>query len=285
MGQGEEVTNPDRIERALERSRAERELRGRSALPPTAATLRTEHSPVAGLTQEPLSRTRSVPVRADVMRKAGIVDADLAGPLGNGLRVLRAMVMQRLKQNAWNTLAVVSPAAGEGKTFVATNLAIAIAAERDHTALLVDVDLRSPSVHTRFGLKPEVGIEDCLTGRSSVAAAMLAPEQYPRLVLLPACSPVPQSSELLGGLRARALFRELKDRYANRYVIYDLPPMLTSDDALVFAPQADAALVVVSDSRTHRHQLARCLEMLGNVPVLGTVLNGSLAKPSTAYRR
>jgi protein-tyrosine kinase len=279
------MAKPDRIERALERSRAEREIRGRSALSPTAGPLRTDPGPVAGPVQEPLVRTRSVPVRADVLRGAGIVGADLAGPLGPGLRVLRAMVMQRLKQRGWNTLAVVSPAPNEGKTFVATNLAIAIAAERDHTSLLVDVDLRSPSVHARFGLEPEVGIEDCLAGRSPVAAAMVTPEQYPRLVLLPARSPVPQSSELLGGLRARALFRELKERYANRYVIYDLPPMLASDDALVFAPQADAALVVVSDSRTHRHELMRCLEMLGDVPVLGTVLNGSLANQATAYPR
>lgn len=230
-------------------------------------------------------RTRPVSVRADVVRRAGILDAGLSGSLGHELRVLRTMVMQRLKHNGWNTVAVVSPAPNEGKTFVAANLAIAIAAERDQTALLVDVDLRAPCVHKRFGLEPEVGIEDCLAGGSPVAAAMLAPEQYPRLVLLPARSPVQQSSELLGGQRARAVFRELKERYLNRYVIYDLPPMLASDDALVFAPQADAALVVVGESRTHRQDLVRCLEMLGDVPVLGTVLNGALAKRQWNYPR
>jgi Mrp family chromosome partitioning ATPase len=280
MAQGTGTARPDRLERALERSRAERELRARTAVP-----LRTEQLAAVGDRHEPPERTRSVPVRADLLQHAGILDAGLTGLLGHGLRVLRAMVLQRLRQRGWNTVAVLSPAPNDGKTFVATNLAIAIAAERDSTALLVDVDLRSPSVHTRFGLEPEVGIEDCLAGRSPVAAAMLAPEPYPGLVLLPARAPVPQSSELLGGLHARALFRELKQRYANRYIIYDLPPMLAGDDALVFASQADAALVVVGDNRTHRHDLLRCLEMLGDVPVLGTVLNGSLATQVSSYPR
>jgi Mrp family chromosome partitioning ATPase len=188
--------------------------------------------------------------------------------------MLRAMVMQRMRANGWNTLAVVSPARDEGKTFVATNLAIALAAEPDQTALLVDLDLQEPSVHLLFGVMPEAGVGDCLAGRAPVSSALLALEVYPGLVLLPGKHSVAQSSELLGGQRARALFREIKGRYLNRVVIYDLPPMLTSDDALVFAPQADAVLVVIGENRTERADLIRSIELLRDVPVLGTVLNG-----------
>ncbi len=184
------------------------------------------------------------------------------------------MVMQRMRAHGWNTLAVVSPARDEGKTFVAANLAIALAAEPDQTSLLVDLNLQEPSIHRLFGVMPDAGVGDCLAGHARVSSALLAPEEYPGLVLLPGKHAVAQSSELLGGNRARALFREIKERYVNRVVIYDLPPMLTSDDALVFVPQADAVLVVIGDNRTQREDLIRCIELLRDVPVLGTVLNG-----------
>jgi Mrp family chromosome partitioning ATPase len=180
-----------------------------------------------------------------------------------------------MTKHGWNTLAVVSPGHEDGTTFVAANLAVAVAAEHNLTSLLVDLDLRSPRLHERFGVDGTVGVEDCLAGRAQVADALVAPEDYPGLVLLPARVPVRGSSELLGGQRARALFRELKERYVNRVVIYDLPPVLASDDALVFAPQADAVLVVVGDHRTRREDLVRCLDLLQHVPLLGTVLNGS----------
>jgi Mrp family chromosome partitioning ATPase len=94
---------------------------------------------------------------------------------------------------------------------------------------------------------------------------------------------VEHSSELISGAGARALFREIKERYANRIVIYDLPPVLATDDAISFLPQVDAALMVVGDGRTHREDLLRCLELLRDTPILGTVLNGSRRERSAEY--
>jgi Mrp family chromosome partitioning ATPase len=207
--------------------------------------------------------------------EGALLPATLEGPAARGIKLLRAMVLRRMQPRGWNTLAVVSPAPGDGRTFIASNLAIAIAAENDLTALLVDLDLRKPVVHERFGVSPAAGIADCLDGSAPLSAALLAVEEYPGLVLLPGRDPVARSSEALGSQRARALFRELKDRYVNRFVIYDLPPVLSGDDAVVFASQADAVLVVVGDDRTRRNELVQCLELLQHVPVLGTVLNAS----------
>jgi Mrp family chromosome partitioning ATPase len=260
----------DKIERALQRSRAEREPSGQA--PPAGVQKRVATvAPVSDTTV----RSRRVSIDARAASAAGLLTPDLAGPVGHSMKMLRAMVMQRLQQHGWNTLAVVSAAREEGRTFIAANLAIAISAGTDHTALLVDLDLKVPRLLTRFGVEPEVGIDDCLAGHAAVGSAMLVPEQYPGLALLPARRPVAQSSELIGGQRAHVLFRELKQRYVNRVVIYDVPPMLAGDDALVFVAHADAVLLVVGGGRTEREDLVRCLDLLRHVPVLGTVLNGA----------
>ena len=182
-----------------------------------------------------------------------------------------------------NTLAVISPSPKDGKTFTAINLAIAIAGDTNHTTLLVDFDFRSPSVHQRFGIRPEIGVEQCLRGEATIAETLINPQGYPKLVLLPAREPVSNSSNLLSSERTRRLIRELKERYPNRVVLFDLPPVLGADDALAFAPQVDAALVVVGEEHTRREDLLRCFEIMRNIPIIGTVLNGSRTDASLAY--
>ena len=177
----------------------------------------------------------------------------------------------------------MSAAPDEGKTFTAINLAIAIAADKDTTALLVDLDLRAPRVHKRFGFEPTAGVEDCLRGEATLADTLVSPEGYPNLLLLPARQAVEHSSELISSASARAFFSEIKQRYSNRIVIFDLPPVLGSDDALAFAPQVDTALVVIGDNLTKREELNRCFELMRDIPVVGTVLNGSRNERSAEY--
>jgi len=270
----------ERIKRALELAAAERE----QALGQAAAVAPADTSPTVDATPSaPVRRTRSQPVDLAAMRETGLLLPGMVGTVAHSFKMLRTQVMQRMKPRGWNTIAVMSPAPDEGKTFVATNLAIAIAADPNSTALLVDLDLRSPRLHKRFGFEPEVGIEDCLRGDAELGAALVSPEGYSDLLLLPARGPVEHSSELLASSRARSLFKEVKDRYPNRIVIYDLPPVLGSDDALTFAPMVDAVLLVVGDERTRREELVRCLELIREIPVVGTVLNGSRHERSAVY--
>ena len=267
----------ERIKRALELARAEREQAiGRGPAAPAA--------PAAPSVPEPTqSRSRSIPLDEAVLHEACVLLPGMTGPVAHSFKMLRTQVTQRLKQHGWNTLAVMSSAPDEGKTFVAINLAIAIAADPDARALLVDLDLRAPRLHKRFGFEPTVGVEDCLRGEAAVDDALVSPEGYPGLLLLPARQAVEHSSELLMSARAREIFRDLKQRHANRIVIFDLPPVLGSDDALAFAPQVDAALVVIGDNRTKREELLRCFELMREIPVVGTVLNGSRGERSAAY--
>jgi Mrp family chromosome partitioning ATPase len=189
--------------------------------------------------------------------------------------MLRTQALQLLRKHGFNSLAVVSPAPDDGRTLTAINLAIATAEDPDHTALLVDMDLRQPSVHRYLGLDVVHGVGDCLRNERDVADVLIRLETYPKLVLLPGAGPVRQSSEMLSGVNGRRLTEELHKRYTNRVVIYDLPPLLATDDALAFLPHVEAALLVVHEGRTRREDVQRCLELLRDTPIVGTVLNGS----------
>jgi Mrp family chromosome partitioning ATPase len=218
-----------------------------------------------------------------VLHANGVMPADPSGPAAHAFKMLRTQVLQRLRQRGWNTLAVVSPTPDDGKTFTAVNLAIAIAADTNYTALLVDFDLRRPSVHQRFGIRPEIGVEQCLRGEAKVADALINPQGYRKLLLLPAREPVANSSDLLSSEAARQFIVDVKEPSRNRIILFDLPPVLGADDALAFVPQVDAALVVVGEGHTRREDLLRCFEILRDVPIIGTVLNGSRTDASLAY--
>jgi Mrp family chromosome partitioning ATPase len=227
--------------------------------------------------------SRTLGVSEKTLQESRLLLPGMVGDASHGFRLLRTQVLQRMRQRGWNTLAILSPGPDEGKTFTAINLAIAIAADPDSTVLLVDLDLRFPRLYRRFGFLPTVGVEDCLRGEAQLSEAIVAIDGYPGMMVLPARGPVEHSSELISSSQARAFFRAIKERYPNRIIVFDLPPLLATDDALSFLPQVDAALMVIGEGRTHREDLLRCLELLRDTPVLGTVLNGSRGERSAEY--
>lgn len=212
-----------------------------------------------------------------------ILEPGAPGPEGGPYKMLRTQVLRRLSQIGANSLAVLSAFSGEGKTLTAINLAIAIAADAGHTALLVDLDLRNPGIARRLGFEPTVGIEDCLLGRRPVYEAMVKVAGYERLTVLPARAPVKQSSELLAAQPTADLMQELRSRYANRVLIVDLPPVLMADDALAFSSSVQAGLFVVAEGGTAREGITRSLGLLDNLPIVGTVLNRSRERIGSYY--
>ncbi len=147
----------------------------------------------------------------------------------------------------------------------------------------MDFDLRNPSIHKRFGFEPEIGVEDCLESGHSIGEALVRIAGYERLAVLPARSRVEQSSELLSAARVGELVSEMRNRYTNRVLIFDLPPVLQADDALAFSRHVQAALLVVNERHTKRDDIGRSLELLRDTPVLGTVLNGSRTRETQYY--
>jgi Mrp family chromosome partitioning ATPase len=227
--------------------------------------------------------TRVVEVDPQRLERERILAPGATAMHGVPYKMLRTQVLRRLDKLGVNSLAIVGTAVDTGKTLTAINLAIAIAADPERTALLVDFDLRKPSIHRRFGIEPVVGVDDCLRGTRPLKDALLRPGGYERLVLLPARERSLDSSELLSSRRTKELMVEMGNRYRDRVLVFDLPPVLHADDALAFARHMQAVLVVVGEGRTRRDDLLRTFELLRDVPIIGTVLNGTRERVNVYY--
>jgi protein-tyrosine kinase len=228
-------------------------------------------------------RTPAVALDANLRDRERLLQQGSPGADGAPYKMLRTQVLKRLDQLGANTLAMISPTSGAGKTLTAINLAIAIASDPSYTALLVDFDLRNPCVHRRFGYEPKVGVEECLTGQRPLHEAMVKVQGYDRLTLVCARESVENSSELLRSQRTADLVFEMRTRYANRFVVFDLPPVLQADDALAFSRCIQAGLLVVGENHSRREDVTRSIELLRELPIVGTVLNRSRQKSRVHY--
>jgi Mrp family chromosome partitioning ATPase len=195
-------------------------------------------------------------------------------PASEAYRVVRTQVLQRMNRHGFRSLAIVSAAPDDGKTLTALNLAFAISQDSRHTALVVDLDLRAPSVHTALGLTVDRGLESYFS-RQTGLDELIVPVVNERMAVLPCLEPVPAPSEVLASAESQALVGELAARYRDRIILFDLSPVLVGDDVMSFLPYVEAVLVVVGEGVTHKGDLKRVFDVLGNTPVVGTILNRS----------
>lgn len=218
------------------------------------------------------TRTKVVPVSNETLTNNRIVAQNKEDPASVPFAMLRARVLRELRDNGWNNLAISAPTAGAGKSLVAVNLAMSISMEANQTVLLVDMDLRQPSVHTYFSLEPEYGVQDYLERDISLADIMINPG-VERLSIIPGRKRVINSSETLALPQVKSLTEELSGRYDSRIIIYDLPPYLVSDDAMVFLPSVDCSLLVVESGVSTKEEIEESIKMASVKPLIGTVLN------------
>ncbi|MFO1128796.1 MAG: CpsD/CapB family tyrosine-protein kinase [Rhodospirillales bacterium] len=216
--------------------------------------------------------TRTLAVPPDVLKAHRILTGLDGVATTDAFRMLRTQVMQRLAALDASTLAITSAGAGEGKTLVAANLAVMLSRFAHFRVLLVDLDLRRPAVQATFGLPRTKGVTDVLLQDADVSECLISPG-IERLVLLPCGAGTNMSSEILSSPRMAELAAELKNRYPDRIVLYDLPPLLLTDDVLVFLKNVEACLLVVEQGSTHRDAVERCLDLLQDSHLIGTVLN------------
>ncbi|HSV72108.1 MAG TPA: CpsD/CapB family tyrosine-protein kinase [Methylibium sp.] len=223
-------------------------------------------------------------VRADALarlhRQPAILRADRAEP-AETFRMLRNQLLQRMQPEGHRLLAVTSARRIDGKSTTAANLALSIAAHYDAAVLLVDADLSGQGLQRLFGFDGAPGLCEHLRRGVPLAELLINPG-VPRLVVLPATGePVADSAELLATRAARQLFGEMKQRYQDRYIIVDLPPLLDTADALAFLPQVDTTLLVVEQHGTAVPDLETAAELLAPFNVVGTVLSPpSLREPA-----
>jgi capsular exopolysaccharide synthesis family protein len=179
-------------------------------------------------------------------------------------------VLSNDPQGGPQVIVVTSPAPAEGKTLVSTNLALAFAAERTGNVLLVDADLRRPSVERWLAPPPKHGLAELLGRRIELDHAVLELENSP-LRVLPAGSSPRDPVELLASDEMRRLIGELRRRYQR--IIVDTPPIVPFTDADVVGALSDGVLLVARAGATHRSLLLRALSGVSSTRILGLVLN------------
>lgn len=264
----------ERIKQALELARQEREKHG-GHVPGRVSDKKSNQSLADQNIEYTQTRSENLSAR-DLREKRIILEQNSA--VSDAYRLLRTQILQRLNEKNWNALGVTSPNANSGKTTTVINLAISLAREVDNTVLLVDANLRSPKIQNYFNFHVDVGLSDYLCGDASLSELLIHPEGISKLVVLPAGHAISNSSEMLSSPKMSRLVEELKNRYPSRIVLFDLPPLLESSDALAFLPNADAALVVIEDGGTKEHELRQAFELLKSNEVIGTVLNKSYTR-------
>jgi capsular exopolysaccharide synthesis family protein len=257
----------ERIKQALEKARLERQQSG-------GASELSTHLGGAGISGVvTYTHTRTVSATKNYLQEKRIIAGFEQNTFTDAYKILSTQVFQRLREKGWNSLAITSPGINEGKTLTAINLAISLAREVNYTVLLVDADLRHPSVHGYFGIEAKYGLSDYLTDDKPLSELLVHPEEIPGFVILPGGKPLTNSAEMLNSSKMARLVEELKTRYPSRIVLFDLPPLLRAADTLAFSPYVDAALLVIEDGKTQAEDVKRAIGLLQGTSIIGTVLN------------
>ena len=192
--------------------------------------------------------------------------------LHDAYNLLRTQFLQKTRAQGWNTIMVTSALPCEGKTTTTINLGLSIAREAMQTALLVDTSLRNPTLDRILDLSCSRGLSDYLLNGAALRDLLINPSQD-NFVVLPAGRAIQGSTDILSSPKMKELVQELKNRYSDRYILFDCPHVLDMPDSLIFASYVDAVLLVVEAGRTPRDTIQTALNTLKNSNVVGLVLN------------
>lgn len=215
------------------------------------------------------SSTRRVELDLNRMRDMGMVTA--AGGrtrLLEDFRVIKRPLLQRAfaerkdSDKPGNLIMVTSSLPGEGKTYCAINLAMSIAMELDHTVLLVDADVARPSVLRSLGLPAHRGLMDILLDDKVDMADVMLRTNVDTLTILPAGTSTPRATELLASSSMTTLLHEIANRYRDRIVIFDSPPLLLTSESRVLASHMGQIVMVVEAQTTTQHAVKEALRQL-----------------------
>jgi receptor protein-tyrosine kinase len=246
-----------------------------------------DNTPVPAAQQR---RSREVTLDLEQLNSSGyLVPGQNRTALAEQMRIIKRPLLANARGEGAepveraNLIQVVSALPGEGKTFVAMNLAMSIAMEVDHSVLLVDADVLRPSVLDRYGLDSAPGLLDVLSDRHIDLADVLLRTNVPKLSLLPAGTASLKSTELLASDAMERLLDELAAKYADRIIVFDAPPLIPTTESRVLASRVGQVVMVVEADSTTRAQAAQAYAALEQCPVVLSVLNKSHQRSSEAY--
>lgn len=258
-----------RIEKAMERAI---QLRQGTVVP--AASRQTQH---------PENRTLHTPPPAAAVTDVIVPSSpflinldDPYLPIGEEFRKLKAaLVTLTAGETSNNSILVTSSVQHEGKSITALNLAISLAQEYDHTVLLIDADFRRPSIHSYLGIEQRVGFSDCLLGKAEIGDVII-PTGIGRLSVITAGSEVPNPVELFASQKTETLIAEIMNRYHDRFIIFDSPPVLLFAESRTLAHLVDGVLFVVKEHLASQKNVKEAIEALKGCRMLGMVYNDTI---------
>jgi receptor protein-tyrosine kinase len=265
------------------------EAPGAAAVRPLRAHRDAAAVPVAEHATHATKPARPVEVDLDSLAAQGYLTPGLANrAMAEEFRVIKMQLLRNMDAAAAkglrrNLIAVTSALPGEGKTFFSMNLAMSLAMEVDYHALLVDADVLRPSVLRRYGLDEDVGLLDLATRPELDVSDTLLRTNVPKLTLLPAGTPNAKSPELLSSASVERLLNELADRYADRIVIFDAPPILLASGARHLASRVGQVVMIVEADRTDSQSVAQAFAAVETCPLVSSVLNRAQTKTASSY--
>lgn len=187
-------------------------------------------------------------------------------------KIIKTQIQQKLKLNGWNTLAVTSPRSGSGKTTTAINLALSIAKDHDMTVMLVDCDLKNQHIHNYLGYKSDYGLADHLLDNIPLEKLIVCPN-INRLTVISGGKTISGSTEILGSNKMGAIVHELKSRYDNRYIIFDVPSLLEGADTLAIMPYIDSVVLTIENNNTKHSDCENAINLIDKNKLFGFVIN------------
>ena len=272
----------DPIERAVSEITARSELN--SVREPEGKGVAFEVKAAARPARPTSSTSRIIRVDRNQLRRQAMITPDgERTPNAESLRRIKRLILAKAaKPRAGapaNLVMVASALEGEGKTFCAINLAISIASEVDRSVLLVDGDVANPSIPQALGLKTEQGLMDVLSRKVDLAEVLLNID-LGKFTLLPAGTAHQHAPELLASDAMRVLLQDMAERYHDRIIIFDSPPLLRASEAGILASLMGQIVLVVEAGKTSEVALKAALSHIESSNVTGLVLNKAVGPGS-----
>ncbi len=255
----------ERLEAALEKARQDRQV-----LQDVPAPQEQEPEIVTPVS-DPWSEIKEIKITNRTARKNRIntiSQGKEAGPYD----LLRSRALRVMGENGWATLAITSPNKTCGKTTVCANLAFSLARQSDLKIMVLDLDLRRPAMHKLLASRPKNSLHEVLRDKHPAKSAFVRVGE--NLAFGLNNSPAPNPSELLQAKLTKKILSEIRETYKPDLMIFDMPPMLVSDDNVGFLPIVDCGLLIGAADSTTISQLDICEKELSELTnVLGVVLN------------
>ena len=255
------------------------ETAGAAAEVPPAATPQGRTAKAAEVRDEVAASSRRVDLDLAMLESTGIVTPNAPrSHIADEYRVVkRPLISNAMGRGAaalphGNLIMVTSAMSGEGKSFTSVNLAMSIAAELDHTVMLVDADVARPSVLRMLGLPDGPGLLDLLEGKAEMSGVLLK-TNIDKLTILPSGTPHARATELLASDAMRLLLDDISRRYPDRIVIFDSPPLILTTEARVLATQMGQVVMVVQADKTLQADVQHALATIEACPVKMMLLN------------